>query len=384
MTNMIKVLLVDGGRQAIPVLQGLNEINCHITTISYSKLDVGFVSKYPHTKLLFKEARNNTELMKSIVDREIRTGKYDVVIPLGDIMTEYISQNLAEYNKYIRTFIPEYATFLKAFDKQRTMELCQEIGIPCTRTKYATESMDDFLSRIGGYPIVAKPKSGFGSIGFHCIRSEEEFNRLISSETIDFEKYIIQEYVEQDGDQYNVHAFIDCNDDVSYIVTTQKCRWFPVDGGSSCFCRTIDRPDIASQCANLLKAIHWRGCCEVELIQDTKSGEVKVMEINGRTSACVRICQLCGINIAQSMIEQSCGQKVTKQLKPYSDKRMRCIHTDLLWFLKSPNRFKTKPNWFNPIHTYDQIFTLKDPMVFFAFSLQSVAKYKEEINKRSR
>lgn len=378
------ILIVDNGRQLLPVLYGLNKLDCEITVISYSKLDTGYSSRFPNRKLLFKNAYDDVEKQKEIVDREIKTGKYQVVIPLGDTMTRFLAKNWSVYSEYTKSFIPDFDTFMKAFDKQQTMDICQSVGISCTRTKTATESMDDFLERIGGYPIVAKPRSGFGSIGFHCIKNEEEFDELLSSGKINFEDFVIQEYVDQSGEQYNVHAFMDKNDEVAYMVTTQKCRWFPIDGGASCFCRTINRPDISMQCMNLLKAVHWRGCCEIELIQNPETGEVKVIEINGRTSACVKICQLFGINIAKSMVEMALGKTVTKQMPHFKDVRMRCIHTDLLWFLKSPKRFKTKPGWFNNKNTHDQIFSLADPWPFFTFSLQSVIRLKSEMKKRRR
>ena len=98
----------------------------------------------------------------------------------------------------------------------------------------------------------------------------------------------------------------------------------------------------------------------------------------------MKICQLCGVNIAKSMVEMSLGKAVTKQCPPFKDVRMRCIHTDLLWFLMSPKRFQTKPSWFNNHHTHDQIFSLSDPWPFFTFSMQSVLSLRKEMEKRSR
>ena len=250
----LHVLVLDGsGRQIMPVLVGLHKLGCHITTLNFSKLDIGYASRYPHKKLLYSGISHNPEVIKKVVDEEIMTDRYDMVIPLGDVMTEYLSRHWDKYSGHVKSFIPDYDTFMKAFDKQQTMEICQSAGISCTRTKYTDENLEEFLSRVGGYPIVAKPRSGFGSVGFHCIRSQEQFDKLITSEEINFDEYVIQEYVDQSGDQYNVHAFMDDNGKIAFVVPTQKCRWFPVDGGSSCFCRTIDRQDLVEQCTKLLK-----------------------------------------------------------------------------------------------------------------------------------
>ena len=84
------------------------------------------------------------------------------------------------------------------------------------------------------------------------------------------------------------------------------------------------------------------------------------------------------------MIQLACGEKVRQQNIPFHDVRMRCIHTDLLWLIKSPKRFSTNPSWFNNLHTHDQIFALDDPWPFFTFSLQSIMRYKTEMNNRRR
>ena len=298
-------------------------------------------------------------------------------------MTEFVSAHLNEIRNYINTFVPDYSTFLKAYDKQLTMDICQEIGVPCPLTKSQNESLASFVERVG-FPFVAKPRSACGSVGFHCIRTNEQLDDLLLTGKVNENDFVFQEFIEQSGEQYNVHLFMDDKDKIVFSVPTRKCRWYPVDGGSSTYCMTIDRPDLTDLCTRLLKKIHWRGYCEIELIEDPYSHEAKVMEINGRTSACVKICQLFGINLAKSMIELAMNLNVESQNIPFHDVRMRCIHTDLLWLINSKNRFSVSPSWFNNVHTHDQIFSIKDPIPFFTFSIQSVKRYGRETERRRR
>ena len=60
------------------------------------------------------------------------------------------------------------------------------------------------------------------------------------------------------------------------------------------------------------------------------------------------------------------------------------MHTDLLWFLQSPNRFHTRPGWFDFRRTTDQIFSLKDPWPWFTYTIQAFRKRKAEMEKRKR
>lgn len=382
--SKLRVLVLDAfGRQVMPILHGLHRLKCSITTLNYSKLDLGYASRYPKKKILCKNVNPLSEQNEAIIEREIKTKNYDIVIPLSDVSTKFLSSRWNEFCEYIKAPIPNIDTFLIAFDKQRTMEVCMENSIPCTLTKCLNEEIDHFLKRVE-FPIVVKPKSGFGSIGFRILKAKEDLDNFLDKVKNDMTNYLIQEYVPQTGKQYNVHAFVDDNNELSFAVPTQKCRWFPIDGGSSCFARTVDRADLIEQCEKLLKIINWRGCCEIELIEDPRNGQIKVMEINGRTSACIKMCQLAGINVAKSMVQFSLGLPVQKQPFIFKDVRMRYLHTDILWFLKSKNRWRCKPGWFNNWHTHDQIFAIGDPIPFFAYSLQSVFRYKKEMKKRKR
>ena len=382
-SNVNILLLAGGARQAMPIMKDLHDLGCRFTTISFTKLDVGYTSRFPTKKLLFYEPHENFEQRKRFVEPVIKSGDYDIVIPLSDVMTEFISLRLDEFNESISTFVPDYTTFMKAYDKQKTMEICQENNLPCPITKVQNETLESYIYKVG-FPFVIKPRSACGSVGFHCIKSQEQLERLLDEGIVNTSDFVFQEYIDQNGEQYNVHLFMDENDNIVFSVPTRKCRWYPIDGGSSTYCMTINRPDLTEICTQLLKLIHWRGYCEIELIEDPKTHEPKIMEINGRTSACVKICQLYGINIAKSMIELATHSTVEPIDIPFHDVRMRCIHTDLLWFIKSPNRFKSTPSWFNNRHTHDQIFSIADPLPFVTFSLQSIKRYRKESDRRRR
>ena len=106
--------------------------------------------------------------------------------------------------------------------------------------------------------------------------------------------------------------FVDGKNDIKSALVFSKNRWFPVEGGSSTLNITIDRPDIVETCSKLLKTIGWRGCADIDLIQDPRDGIAKVMEINPRVSGSVKICFEAGIDLARQIIESEFGEEVTK------------------------------------------------------------------------
>jgi len=144
----------------------------------------------------------------------------------------------------------------------------------------------------------------------------------------------------------------------------------------------VERNDIIASCSKLLKIIKWRGAADIDLIQDPRDGKAKIMEINPRVSGSVKIVFSSGINIAEQIIQLATDKPVSNYLEYKKDVRLRCIHTDLLWFIKSSQRFNTKPSWFSWKNTRDQIWSVDDPLPFFTFSIQAVLKYKREMKKR--
>ena len=380
-----RVLVLDGGsRQILPIIKGLHEIGCHITTLNSSKLDNGYVSRYVNKKILVSPKEYH-EVYTAVI-KEARTKKYDVIIPVTDNSMDILTSHKPDFNGLALLPIPDRDIFLKAYNKQQTMEICMDINVPCPITKRESESIDSFIERVG-FPIVAKPRMACGSMGLKIVKTRDQLENLIKNGSIVLDDYVLQEFIPQNGKQYNIHLFMGNGDILSTGIVTEKTRWYPVDGGASCMCRTIDDGEIKAQCEKLLKAIHWRSYCEIEMIVDPRDGVAKVMEINGRASASIKIMDLVDVNVAEMMMQLAYDEPVTEVSQVRQDVRMRRLSTDCLWFLQSKDRFSRKPSWFSPLRTHEVVFSIKDPAPFFATGLKLIgvaAHYKKEMGKRER
>ncbi len=378
-----KALVLDGNtRQVLPIIKRLHELGYDITTICNSKWDEGYVSRYVDSKIVSHYDKTLEDVLKK-TSSEVFKGKYDLLFPLTDETMDMVTKHQDDYSPYVKMPIPDRCVFVRAYDKQTTMNICMDNGIPCPITKRENESLEEFVKQVG-FPLIAKPRSDSGSMGLKIISNENELRLLIETGVIRWDKYLIQEYIPLTGRQYNAHMFVDKGGRICTSLMTEKCRWFPVDGGASCMSRTIQNGDIRRICEKLMKVIGWQGYCDIDLIEDPRTGIVKVIEINGRASANIKICELAGIDIVSQMVDYSHGVAVKRQNPKKQDVRLRCIITDALWLLKSKERFTRKPSWFSFRRTKDQIFSIQDPIPFFAFVISSIPKYKSEMKKRSR
>ncbi len=383
--NNIHVLLLEGfARQAMPMMRELHKLGCHVTTYNQSKLDLGYASRYPDKKILGFWDRNDEEKSYEALLELLKAEKYDVVIPLTDFSATMLSRHKRELLQYTRPAVNDWDIFMQAGDKLNTMIACMDNDIPCPITLRQADTLEDVLNSNLEYPFIIKPRIGYGSIGFHVISDEEELRNVFDKTVEKFGGMVVQEYVPQTGIQYKCEVFIDANGEVKSAVVFDKTRWYPIDGGSTCCSATVDKPDVVESSVKLLKAIGWKGYGDVDLIMDPRDNVAKVMEINPRITASVKVCFSAGVNFAQQIIEFETDQEVTAFMDYKKDCRLRYMHTDLLWFLKSPNRFKAKPSWFSWRKTVDQIWSWRDPWPWFTYTLQGLAKFKKESEKRKR
>lgn len=381
--SKIHVLILEGyARQALPMIKAFYKLGCTVTTLNASRLDVGYTSRYPHNKIIGICSRDDYEGTVYQVRELIQTKKYDLVVPLVDFSADLLARNYEEFRKYAKVATNPFDIYDLAQDKLKTMQICMENNIPCPQTLTGIRNVESLKDIDIKYPIIIKPRVGYGAVGFKVIKSYEDLQAVVSNKKIDLLDYVIQEYIPQTDVQFEAAMFVDGENDIKSALVFSKNRWFPVEGGSSTLNITINRQDIVETCSKLLKTIEWRGCADIDLIQDPRDGVAKVMEINPRVSGSVKICFEAGIDLARQIIEYEFGEEVTEYREYKLGQRLRCSQTDLLWFIKSPNRFNSEPSWFSCKQNKDHTFSIDDPMPWLSFSIQAVMRYKNEMRKR--
>ncbi len=380
----ITVLVLEGyARQSLPLIKAFKKLGCEVSALCNSKLDVAYVSRYTDHKILGICDRDKVEETTGQVRELIKSGKFDVVVPTVDFSACLLSKNKKDFSKYTKIASNDWNTYEIAGDKERTMQVCMDNNIPCPVTVINANSVEDILSFKIKFPLAMKPRIGYGAIGFSKINDEEELRTAINSLKEPIGNYVFQEYIPQTDLQYECAMFMDNNNQAKTALVFSKNRWFPITGGSSTLNITVNRPDIVESCTRLLQLINWRGAADIDLIQDPRDGTAKIMEINPRVSGSVKITFAAGTNQARQMLELAYDKKVTEYKEYKIGQRLRCSQTDVLWFLKSPNRFKSKPSWFSLRHTADHTFSWDDPLPWFAFSIQGLKRFRNEMEKRS-
>lgn len=370
----IRVLVPEAGKQALAMVRGLKELGCHVTVVSQSKLNAGYTSRLPDKKILFDSLLIDREKTLDFLLKEVKSGEYDVLMPIGEKSTSIINAHETEFKGLIKVACAPMKAYMQVFNKQNTFDKAIEIGTPCPFTRHSTQPLEDYLSK-AHFPLIIKPRQGVGSIGFHKFEEEKELREWLEKPGFNIDEYVLQEFIDFDH-RIGTLVFMDGQGVACTSYNTDVLRQFPPDAGSAIMIKTTQAPEIQEQFIHLLRELHWQGYAAGCFMIEKGTGQPMLLEINGRIPATVKLAFLCGFNIARQMLEMTYGEVVTKY--PYytgKDIYVRHFDTDLAWFLKSKDRFRAKPSWFSWKDTCDVLYSKEDPLPFWSNLWHNVLMY---------
>jgi len=376
----MRVLMLDGGRQALPFLRALKRAGHHVAVACGSKLCEGYFSRYPDRRLLWGDYFHDPDGFTEKMLRYLRRRRPDVTLCVGDVSAGIVARNKQEVTKYTRVTVPDLEVFDRAADKGKTMSFCMENDIPCPRTFLVDEENLEGVVANLPFPVMVKPRRGIGAIGLHRIETADELRRLYPLLEARYGELLIQEFIPlEGGTQFQAEAFCDADGRMKVCLVIAKPRFFPVTGGTSTANETIHRPDIQDSVRRLLEGIGWSGAADVDLILDPRDNVPKILEINPRVTAGIKIGFAAGIDYADLHLRLATGRPVpavdSYKLGVYS--RNLCM--DILWYLFSDRqtRRSTRPPFFKFFggNVCYQTFGVYDPMPLAGFVLAMVRKY---------
>ena len=370
-----------GGKQTLAMVHGLKELGCHVTVLCSSRMDTCYVSNKPDERILNPNLTERDDVTLKFLLDLVSTGKYDALMPIGELSTNFVTEHEAEFTKYVKLACAPRESYIKAFNKQITFDQAMESGIPCPYTRRSDQSIEDYLGKCH-FPIIIKPRQGLGSIGFHKFEKREDFWPFMVERNLDPDDYVVQEFVNYE-DRISANLFVDQKKNICTSYAVDALRWFPIDAGAGVLSETVDAHEVLNYAGRLLQDLGWKGFAQVAFMMDRDSGEPRLQEINGRIPASIKMAYMCGFNISRQMLEMAYDEDVIRY--PENDKfgmYIRHLDTDIAWFLKSPNRFKCKPSWFSWKNTQEILFSADDWRPFLSHMFQRVFRYKSIMKRK--
>ncbi len=376
----LTILILDQGRQALPFLRSFSKSGYHTTVICNSRLSESYFSRYPSKRLLWPCYVSDREGYEKKLFDYLKENKPNVTISVGDITSDILSRNKDEISKFTNITSPDYQVFLQAADKLNLMKYCIKNNLPCPKTYDLNDKTINDIPQLLEFPVIVKPTRGFGAIGVKRYDSFEEmlygYHKLKSVHG----NLIVQEFIQQDGGmQYQAEAFVDAAGKMKVCMVILKPRFFPVNGGTSTANVTIRHPEIEKTTRELLEGLKWKGAADVDYIFNPQDNKIKILEINPRVTAGIKIGFKAGIDYADLHIRLALGKEIP-QINDYKlGVYCRNFFLEILWFIFSDRDMKrsTFPSFYKPYgkNVVDQIFSIQDPLAGVGFFLHMLKKY---------
>jgi len=258
----VRVLITDAGyRHSLCAIRSLGKRGIYIIAGSSEKKPQGFYSKYCSERLIYPDPLQKEQFIEFMLNY-VKTHRIDVLLPIGSRTVSTLSKYADKFRTYTSLPIADYDKMTIAYNKGKTVEFAQNLGIRVPRTY-------DNIREVNNFPVVVKGITGQGNIQY--INSFDELSKINTN------KAIIQEYIPGEG--YGFYALLN-NGKLKAFFMHHRRREYPITGGASTSAESWYDDKLKELGSKLLTALSWHGVAMVEFKKDSRDGEFTLMEIN--------------------------------------------------------------------------------------------------------
>jgi predicted ATP-grasp superfamily ATP-dependent carboligase len=221
---------------------------------------------------------------------------------------------------FFRVPTPEWETTQWFWDKRKTYELAEELGIPIPRTWYPN-TLEELEQVTGDAPYVVKP-----AIKEHFIYATKvkawrandrtELRQFFERAAAQVQpgEVMIQELIPGGGtQQFSYCAFFKDHRAIGSMMVRRSRQHPPEFGRASTFVVTIDLPILEEMSVRFLSAINYYGLVEMEYKLDSRDGKYKLLDVNGRTWGYHSVGQSAGVDFPHMLFADMVGDVVRAQ-----------------------------------------------------------------------
>lgn len=302
----VNKVLVTGAdqHQGLAVIRGLGRAGIPVIAASPVGGALGQVSRYATERMAYAPPQHSPSRFVRDVLQVAGRPDVSMIMAVSESTLVALDNRREEIERVCRLAAPNSSVLAGAIDKQQTMRLADEAGVPAPRS-YHSDNLAEVLesTREFRFPLVLKPRGNAlyrttkNRLGFKVryARSPAELRKVLLHFEPGGSLPLVQEFVSGYG--LNVTVLADRGTPV-VMVPYRKVRELPLTGGVSVVRRTLPLSDtLRGHVTRLLRAARWHGVAMVEFKVDPASDRYILMEINGRFCASTALVIDAGVNI---------------------------------------------------------------------------------------
>ncbi|NNF46410.1 MAG: ATP-grasp domain-containing protein [Desulfofustis sp.] len=277
----------------------------------------------------------------------------------------------------IRYLLPDRAMFELARSKEKFQVFCEANGLPVP-VSFSADNLAELRQEFR--PVIAKKRIGAGSVGMKYVEKPEQLALL---DDIDKDDYLIQEQIVSARKIHGIFCVAKDGEIISWH-GHERLRTFPENDGVTVFSRSQYDPRCKDIAGRLLRYMNWSGFAMVELLQDDRNGEWKIIELNPRLWGSLMLSEFCGSNLLPNYVRVLSDEKAEPG-EELTERYIRWVFPfEVISLLKGNisfgdflNRRRLKTCYIN--FTYSSALRAVLFQVYFIFNSRSIARFFKKL-----
>jgi predicted ATP-grasp superfamily ATP-dependent carboligase len=336
----VSAFVTDGDQRAtLAVVRALGQAGIPVTVGSSQPGCLAGSSRYCRKQICYAPPLTRGPNFQAQVLNEVVHGRHRVLIPMTDVTMRLVGEIRKTLEPLVHLGMPTAERIEQAQDKRAVLWLAEKAGIASPRTfmLHAHENLADVARKIR-YPAVIKSRFSWwlrdgrwvaGHVRYahdaeELVAQYQESHALIPEP-------LVQEKV--DGEGRGVFLLV-WNGELKAAFSHRRLREKPPWGGVSVLREStpLDR-QLVDKSFELLRILDWQGPAMVEFKVDSRDGEPKLMEVNGRFWGSLQLASDAGINFPLMLYRLASGEEVPNEFDYQAGVKSRWLLGDLdhLW-----------------------------------------------------
>lgn len=298
-SNQVTVLLTSmGSSTAISVAKALTRQKEYDVTIvgtdTHAK-DMIAGSHFCHHFYTVWPARDEVQYLADI-RRIITAHRVDIIIPIIDPELEILARNRQRIEEETFLLLSPISTIRLCNDKLSTFRFFRAHAIPTLTTFTLPVEEPEQLP----FPLVAKPRYGWGSHNVYDIERMEDLSMLAR-----IQDPILQE--KGRGKEYTIDVFSDGNQVIAAIPRVR----IETRSGITYKGETIHHPRLIEYAERIIEKLPVFGPANIQCFVD--GNDIRILEMNPRFSSGLPLSTAAGINLPLLALKMANGESLTPQ-----------------------------------------------------------------------
>lgn len=301
----MRVLVTDGAtNKSLAVVRSIAGAATHVGVTSRLPISPAGVSRFADEQYWIADRSPDSQVDE--LDRIVRSGGYDQLLPVGGRTFENVSEHRGRLKVPVDNILPSREAMRTATDKAATYALGERTGVPTpvTETVPDRSSLDRIGDRIE-YPAVIKTG----------VETEARFVRVVRSQaalTAAYDEYVddhtsdpvIQEFLPGVGRGY-FGLYVDGELIGGYA--HRRIREYPPEGGASACAESEIGDELREYAERLLSPLEWTGVAMVEF-KESAEGVPKLVEINPKLWGSLDLSIASGMDFPRALLDLAAGR----------------------------------------------------------------------------